>query len=62
MTPSPTLDADATWYDMKVIHAAKVENSKYEDTKRQLRRGIKDLRKTVSVIVAILCIIIFEDL
>ncbi|XP_078484359.1 cilia- and flagella-associated protein 43 [Ciona intestinalis] len=47
MTPTPTPQSDATWLDTRTLLAVKEENAKYDEVKRDLRKNIKELRKTI---------------
>uniref|UniRef100_F6U441 Cilia- and flagella-associated protein 43 n=1 Tax=Ciona intestinalis TaxID=7719 RepID=F6U441_CIOIN len=47
MTPTPTPQSDATWLDARTLLAVKEENAKYDEVKRDLRKNIKELRKTI---------------
>nr|XP_039264137.1 cilia- and flagella-associated protein 43-like [Styela clava] len=46
-TPTPVPPEDATWLEEQLIIARKQENLQYNEVKRDLKKNIKDLRKTI---------------
>lgn len=47
-TPTPKPAADATWLDRKKLDAVRIENKQYEDSKKDLRQEIRDIRRKVN--------------